>query len=152
MVDDDFVAAVRTQRCLNSLGDGLTGLDIADNGTIFGIVAVKFSIISLLILIGSFSTSYDFFFGSVLLSSGGGIVWLRLPLIARFEKTPLGGSRHRQRHSVWKIPFRLSKRNQKENRGKKVGSLVAGTPEAVLREFLAELRDVRVCSVCTRRG
>lgn len=61
MVDDDFVAAVRTQRCLNSLGDGLAGLDITDNGTIFGIVAVKFSIISLLILIGSFSTSYDFF-------------------------------------------------------------------------------------------
>lgn len=74
MVDDDFVAAVRTQRCLNSLGDGLTGLDIADNGTIFGIVAVKFSIISLLILIGSFSTSYDFFRSVLLSSSGGGRV------------------------------------------------------------------------------
>lgn len=46
MVDDDFVAAVGTQRCLDSLGDGLAGLDIADNSTIFGIMTVLFSIIS----------------------------------------------------------------------------------------------------------
>lgn len=31
-------------------------------------------------------------------------MWLRLPLIARLEKTPLGGSRHRQRHDVRFLP------------------------------------------------
>ena len=41
VVDDDLVAAVGTERCLDGLGDGLAGLDIADDGSIFGIVTIK---------------------------------------------------------------------------------------------------------------
>jgi hypothetical protein len=52
MVDDDLVAAVGTKRCLDGLRDSLAGFNIADNGTIFGVVARReyiFSLQSLLI-------------------------------------------------------------------------------------------------------
>lgn len=39
VVDDNLVAAIRTKRRLDGLGDSLTGLDVADNGTIFSIMA-----------------------------------------------------------------------------------------------------------------
>lgn len=39
MVDDNLVAAIRTKRRLDGLGDSLAGLDVADNGTIFSVVA-----------------------------------------------------------------------------------------------------------------
>lgn len=40
VVDDDLVAAIRAQGGLDSSRDGLASLDVADNGTIFGVVAV----------------------------------------------------------------------------------------------------------------
>lgn len=40
MVDDDLVAAVRTQGGLDSSGDSLAGLDVTNNGSIFGVVAI----------------------------------------------------------------------------------------------------------------
>lgn len=42
MVDDDLVAAVGTERRLDGLGDGLAGLDVANDGSIFSIVTIKF--------------------------------------------------------------------------------------------------------------
>lgn len=40
MVDYDFVAAIGTKGGLNCAGDGEAGIDVADNGAVFGIVAV----------------------------------------------------------------------------------------------------------------
>lgn len=40
VVDDDFVAAVGTQRGLCGLRDSLAGFDVADDGAIFSVVAV----------------------------------------------------------------------------------------------------------------
>lgn len=51
VVDDDFVAAVGTQRRLDGFGDGLAGLDVADDGSIFGVVAVVFMIRNVLLLL-----------------------------------------------------------------------------------------------------
>jgi len=42
VVDDDLVAAVGTERRLDGLGNGLAGLDVADDGSIFGIVTIIF--------------------------------------------------------------------------------------------------------------
>lgn len=39
MVDDDLVAAIGAQGGLDGLRDSLAGLDVADDGSIFGIVA-----------------------------------------------------------------------------------------------------------------
>lgn len=39
MVDDDLVPAVGTQRRLDCLRNGLAGFDVADDGSIFGVVA-----------------------------------------------------------------------------------------------------------------
>lgn len=39
MIDDDLVAAVRTQGGLDSARNGLAGLDVPDNGSILGVVA-----------------------------------------------------------------------------------------------------------------
>lgn len=41
MVDDDLVAAIRTQRGLDGRGYGTAGVDVAQNGSIFGIVAKR---------------------------------------------------------------------------------------------------------------
>lgn len=40
VVDDDLVAAVRTQGSLHRAGDSLASLDVTNNGSIFGVVAV----------------------------------------------------------------------------------------------------------------
>jgi hypothetical protein len=40
VVDDDFISAIGSQRCLNSRGDGTAGIDIAKNSSILGLVAV----------------------------------------------------------------------------------------------------------------
>ena len=42
MVDDDFIAAVGTERCERGLRDSLAGFDVADDGSIFCVVAVCF--------------------------------------------------------------------------------------------------------------
>lgn len=39
VVDDDLVAAVRTQGSLNSAGDSLAGLDVTNDSSILGVVA-----------------------------------------------------------------------------------------------------------------
>lgn len=39
MVDDDFVAAVGAERGLNGRRDGAAGVDVAVDGSIFGVVA-----------------------------------------------------------------------------------------------------------------
>jgi hypothetical protein len=39
MVDDDLVAAVGTERGLDGRGDGAAGIDVSEDGAIFGIVA-----------------------------------------------------------------------------------------------------------------
>jgi len=39
MVDDDLITTIRTQRCLDGLGDCSTRVDISQNGTIFALVA-----------------------------------------------------------------------------------------------------------------
>ena len=39
MVDNNLVAAVGAERGLHSLGDGLAGFDVADDGAIFSVVA-----------------------------------------------------------------------------------------------------------------
>lgn len=39
MVDDDLVAAIRSQRRLDGRGDSAAGVDVADNGAIFCVVA-----------------------------------------------------------------------------------------------------------------
>jgi len=41
MVDDDFVAAVGTEGCLDGLGYRSTCFYVADHGAIFGFVAVE---------------------------------------------------------------------------------------------------------------
>ena len=41
VVDDDFVAAIGTERRLDGLRDSLAGFNVADDGAIFGIVAVS---------------------------------------------------------------------------------------------------------------
>lgn len=41
VVDDDLVAAVGTEGGLHGLGDGTAGIDVAEDGAIFGIVAVE---------------------------------------------------------------------------------------------------------------
>jgi hypothetical protein len=41
VVDDDLVAAVGAQGSLNGAGDGLAGLDVADNSSILSVVAVS---------------------------------------------------------------------------------------------------------------
>lgn len=40
MVDDDFVAAIRTERGLDGRGDRTAGIDVANDGAIFSIVAI----------------------------------------------------------------------------------------------------------------
>jgi hypothetical protein len=40
VVDDDLVAAIGTQGSLNGAGDGLAGLDVADNSSILRVMAV----------------------------------------------------------------------------------------------------------------
>ena len=40
VVDDDLVAAVGAEGGLYRLGDGAAGFDVAEDGTIFGLVAV----------------------------------------------------------------------------------------------------------------
>ncbi len=40
VVDDDFIAAVRSERGLDGGGDGAAGVDVAHDGAIFGVVAV----------------------------------------------------------------------------------------------------------------
>jgi len=39
VVDYDLIAAVGSQGSLNSLGDRAAGIDVADYGAIFGVVA-----------------------------------------------------------------------------------------------------------------
>ena len=41
MVDDDFVAAVGTERCLHCLGYGSTCFYVPYHGTVFGFVAKR---------------------------------------------------------------------------------------------------------------
>lgn len=41
MVDDNLVATVRAQRRQDSLSNSLAGFDVANDGTIFGIVAIE---------------------------------------------------------------------------------------------------------------
>jgi hypothetical protein len=41
VVDDDLVAAVGTEGCLYGLGDGAASIDVADDGAIFCVVAVR---------------------------------------------------------------------------------------------------------------
>jgi hypothetical protein len=38
VVDDDLVAAIRAQGGLHGLRDGLAGLDVTDDSSIFGVV------------------------------------------------------------------------------------------------------------------
>jgi hypothetical protein len=89
MVDDDLVAAIRTKRRLNGLGDGLAGFNVADNGSIFSVVARKALPVSWSSLSGNLSHKALFILlvedlrGSIL--SGN-----RLPLVARLEETGLG--------------------------------------------------------------
>ena len=39
MVDDDFVAAEGAERGLHRRGDGSTGVDVPEYGSIFGVIA-----------------------------------------------------------------------------------------------------------------
>jgi len=39
VVDDNFVATIGTERCLNSLGDGSACIDVANDCSIFCVVA-----------------------------------------------------------------------------------------------------------------
>jgi hypothetical protein len=39
VVDDDLVAAIGSERCLYGRGDGSAGVDVADDGAIFSIIA-----------------------------------------------------------------------------------------------------------------
>jgi hypothetical protein len=39
MIDDDLVSAIRAQRCLNGRGYGSAGINVSQDGAIFGIVA-----------------------------------------------------------------------------------------------------------------
>ena len=41
MVDDNLVAAIGTQRCLDGLGDSLAGFNVTDDSAIFSIVTVR---------------------------------------------------------------------------------------------------------------
>ncbi len=41
VVDDDLVAAVGAERGLHGLGDGPARFDVAEDGAIFGLVAVR---------------------------------------------------------------------------------------------------------------
>ena len=43
MVDDDLVSPVRTKRGLHGLRDGSAGIDVANDGAIFGIIAMRVS-------------------------------------------------------------------------------------------------------------
>jgi hypothetical protein len=40
VVYDDLVAAIGSERRLNGLGNGAAGVDVANNSSIFGVVAV----------------------------------------------------------------------------------------------------------------
>ena len=44
MVDDNFVAAIGAKRGLYSLRDGTACFDVANDGTIFGLVAIAVSV------------------------------------------------------------------------------------------------------------
>ena len=44
VVDDEFVAAVGAEGCLDCAGDCSTGIDVADDGAVFGVVAVVLSV------------------------------------------------------------------------------------------------------------
>jgi hypothetical protein len=44
VVDDDLIAAIGTERCLNGLGDRLAGLDIANDGAVFSIMTVAIAV------------------------------------------------------------------------------------------------------------
>ena len=88
MVDDDLVAAVGAQGGLDGLRDGLAGLDVPDDGSVFGIMAG----LSARVLAG----------GEIELVAAAdkevGLRWdvhglpiLHLPLVPRLEETGLGG-------------------------------------------------------------
>ena len=88
VVDDDLVAAVGAQGGLDGLRDGLAGLDVPDDGSVFGIVAE----LSARVLAGaklSWLRRAD---------KEVGLRWdvhrlpiLHLPLVPRLEETGLGG-------------------------------------------------------------
>jgi hypothetical protein len=101
VIDDDLVAAVRTQGGLDSSRDSLASLDVTNNGTIFGVVAVVEEE-ELLVRMGMFCV----FFASgvrrqirrweVCLRCGGMggprlRVALDVPLVPSFEEALLGG-------------------------------------------------------------
>lgn len=71
VVDDDFVAAVGTQRGLDGLGNGLAGFDVADDGSIFGIVAVYFPSLADYSPFKNRFSPFSLSFRRVLLSFGG---------------------------------------------------------------------------------
>jgi hypothetical protein len=59
VVDDDLIAAVGTERCLDGLGDRLAGLDIANDGAIFSIVTVTIAMSVTLIISESLNALLD---------------------------------------------------------------------------------------------
>lgn len=88
MVDDDLVAAVGAQGGLDGLRDGLAGLDVPDDGSVFGIVAE----LSARVLAGaklSWLRRADKEVG--LRWDVHGLPILHLPLVPRLEETGLGG-------------------------------------------------------------
>jgi hypothetical protein len=77
MVHDDLVATVRAQRGLYRRGNGAAGIDIAEDGAIFGVVAI------------GTQSGYE-------LREGPG--WQHLLLVALLEEARIWRVGYRERH------------------------------------------------------
>lgn len=88
VVDNNLVAAIRTKRRLDGLGDGLAGLDVANDSTIFGVMAKNYQLGLWFLLAYRLRVLVVF----VESSRGSVLSGNRLPLVARLEKTGLGRS------------------------------------------------------------